>query len=73
MYWSNRSGKNHHALCLSSRINTIDSKLLTAEDPVEYDVEGIIQVPVNESIGLTFSRVLRAFLGKIRIGFLLGK
>ncbi len=43
-------------------INTIDSKLLTAEDPVEYDVEGIIQVPVNESIGLTFSRVLRAFL-----------
>jgi len=44
------------------RINTIDAKLLTAEDPVEYDIDGIIQIPVNESIGLTFPRVLRAFL-----------
>ncbi len=43
-------------------INTIDSKLLTAEDPVEYDIEGIIQIPVNEAIGLTFPRILRAFL-----------
>src|SRR5208337_1831226 len=40
----------------------IDSKLLTAEDPVEYDIEGIMQVPVNEAIGLNFARVLRAFL-----------
>ena len=45
-----------------ARINTIDSKLLTAEEPVEYDLEGIVQVPVNEAIGLTFARVLRAFL-----------
>jgi type IV pilus assembly protein PilB len=44
------------------KINTIDAKLLTAEEPVEYDLEGIIQVPVNEAIGLTFARVLRAFL-----------
>lgn len=44
------------------RINTIDHKLLTAEDPVEYDIDGIIQIPVNEGIGLTFPRVLRAFL-----------
>jgi type IV pilus assembly protein PilB len=44
------------------RINTIDHKLLTAEDPVEYDIDGIIQIPVNEAIGLTFPRVLRAFL-----------
>src|SRR5467141_2123969 len=44
------------------KINTIDSKLLTAEEPVEYDLEGIIQVPVQENIGLTFARVLRAFL-----------
>jgi type IV pilus assembly protein PilB len=36
--------------------------LLTAEEPVEYDLEGIVQVPVNEAIGLTFGRVLRAFL-----------
>src|SRR5438093_5145446 len=44
------------------RINSIDSKLLTAEEPVEYDLEGIVQVPVNEAIGLTFARVLRSFL-----------
>jgi type IV pilus assembly protein PilB len=44
------------------RVNTIDSKLLTAEDPVEYDIEGIMQVAINEAVGLTFSRALRAFL-----------
>ncbi len=44
------------------RINTIDSKLLTAEDPVEYDIDGIIQIPINEAIGLDFPRILRAFL-----------
>jgi type IV pilus assembly protein PilB len=44
------------------RINTIDSKLLTAEDPVEYDIEGIMQVAINESVGLTFSKALRSFL-----------
>ena len=44
------------------RVNTIDSKLLTAEDPVEYDIEGIMQVAINESVGLTFSRALRSFL-----------
>ncbi len=47
--------------CLK-RINTIDSKLLTVEDPVEYDIEGIMQVPVNEGVGMTFPRALRAFL-----------
>jgi len=44
------------------RVNTIDSKLLTAEDPVEYDIEGIMQVAVNDSVGLTFSKALRSFL-----------
>jgi type IV pilus assembly protein PilB len=44
------------------RINTIDSKLLTAEDPVEYDIEGIMQVAINEAVGLTFARCLRHFL-----------
>ena len=56
------AGKTTTLYACLRRINTIDSKLLTAEDPVEYDVEGIIQIPVNEGIGLTFSRVLRAFL-----------
>jgi type IV pilus assembly protein PilB len=44
------------------RVNTIDLKLLTAEDPVEYDIEGIMQVPINEAVGLTFARSLRSFL-----------
>ena len=44
------------------RINTIDSKLLTVEDPVEFDIEGIMQVPVNEAVGMTFAKALRAFL-----------
>ncbi|MEA3186254.1 MAG: type pilus assembly protein PilB [Chthoniobacter sp.] len=56
------SGKTTTLYACLNKINTIDSKLLTAEDPVEYDIEGIIQVPVNEGIGLTFGRVLRAFL-----------
>ncbi|MGB8353138.1 MAG: GspE/PulE family protein [Chthoniobacteraceae bacterium] len=56
------SGKTTTLYACLNKINTIDSKLLTAEDPVEYDIEGIIQVPVNETIGLTFARVLRAFL-----------
>ena len=56
------SGKTTTLYACLNKINTIDSKLLTAEDPVEYDIEGIVQVPVNEPIGLTFARVLRAFL-----------
>ena len=44
------------------RVNTIDSKLLTAEDPVEYDMEGIMQVAINDSVGMTFSKSLRSFL-----------
>ncbi|HZR79229.1 MAG TPA: GspE/PulE family protein [Chthoniobacterales bacterium] len=56
------SGKTTTLYSCLRKINTIDSKLLTAEEPVEYDLEGIIQVPVNENIGLSFARVLRAFL-----------
>jgi type IV pilus assembly protein PilB len=56
------SGKTTTLYSCLRKINTIDSKLLTAEEPVEYDLEGIVQVPVNEGIGLTFARILRAFL-----------
>jgi len=56
------SGKTTTLYSCLHKINTIDSKLLTAEEPVEYDLEGIVQVPVNEAIGLTFARALRAFL-----------
>ena len=44
------------------RVNTIDSKLLTAEDPVEFDIEGIMQVAVNEGVGMTFGKALKSFL-----------
>ncbi len=56
------SGKTTTLYACLNKINTIDTKVLTAEDPVEYDIEGIVQVPVHEAIGLTFGRVLRAFL-----------
>jgi len=56
------AGKTTTLYAALRRINTIDAKLLTAEDPVEYDIDGIIQIPVNEAIGLDFPRVLRAFL-----------
>ncbi len=43
-------------------VNTVDLKILTAEDPVEYEIEGIMQVPVNPLVGLTFAAALRSFL-----------
>ncbi|MBM3891232.1 MAG: pilus assembly protein PilB, partial [Verrucomicrobia bacterium] len=56
------SGKTTTLYACLNRINTIDSKLLTAEDPVEYEIEGIMQVPINHAVGLTFARALRSFL-----------
>src|ERR1051326_812940 len=56
------SGKTTTLYSCLRKLNTIDAKLLTAEEPVEYDLDGIVQVPVNEGIGLSFARVLRAFL-----------
>lgn len=56
------AGKTTTLYAALRRINTIESKLLTAEDPVEYDIDGIIQIPINEAIGLDFPRILRAFL-----------
>ena len=56
------SGKTTTLYSCLRRINTVDMKLLTAEDPVEYDIEGIMQVPINDAIGLTFARALRSFL-----------
>ena len=56
------SGKTTTLYACLNKINSIDSKVLTCEDPVEYDIEGIIQVPIQDNIGLSFARVLRAFL-----------
>ncbi len=56
------SGKTTTLYSCLREVNTIDSKLLTAEDPVEFDIEGIMQVAVNEAVGLTFGKALRSFL-----------
>src|ERR1035437_7493792 len=56
------SGKTTTLYSCMRRVNTIDSKLLTAEDPVEYDIEGIMQVAINEAVGMTFGKALRSFL-----------
>lgn len=56
------SGKTTTLYAALQKINRIGSKLLTAEDPVEYDVGGLVQVPVNSGIGLTFASLLRSFL-----------
>jgi len=56
------SGKSTSLYAAIKAINTPDKNILTIEDPVEYEAEGVNQVQVNEEIGLTFSRALRAFL-----------
>ncbi len=56
------SGKTTTLYSCLRKVNAIDTKLLTVEDPVEFDIEGIMQVPVNEAAGMTFSKALRSFL-----------
>lgn len=56
------SGKTTTLYSCLRKVNAIDTKLLTAEDPVEYDIEGIMQVAVNEAVGMTFMKALRSFL-----------
>ena len=56
------SGKTTTLYSCLRKVNTIDAKLLTAEDPVEYDIEGIMQVAINDAVGMTFGKALRAFL-----------
>jgi type IV pilus assembly protein PilB len=56
------SGKTTTLYSCLRKVNTPDSKLLTAEDPVEFDIEGIMQVAINEAVGMTFGKALRSFL-----------
>jgi type IV pilus assembly protein PilB len=56
------SGKTTTLYSALRRVNSIELKLLTAEDPVEYEIEGIVQVPINPVINVTFARCLRHFL-----------
>jgi type IV pilus assembly protein PilB len=56
------SGKTTTLYSCLTALNAIDAKLLTVEDPVEYEIDGVMQVPVNLGAGLTFARALRTFL-----------
>lgn len=66
------SGKTTTLYSALREVNQVDTKILTAEDPVEYEVDGIMQVAVNHQVGLDFSKALRSFLrqdpDKIMIG-----
>ncbi|MBX3449129.1 MAG: Flp pilus assembly complex ATPase component TadA [Planctomycetaceae bacterium] len=56
------SGKTTTLYSALNELNDIETKIITSEDPVEYDIDGIIQVPINHDIGVTFATVLRAIL-----------
>jgi len=56
------SGKTTTLYAALAHLNQVETKILTAEDPVEYDIDGLCQVQVNEDYGLTFARALRSFL-----------
>lgn len=66
------SGKTTTLYSALREINKIETKILTAEDPVEYEIDGIMQVAVNHQVGLSFARALRSFLrqdpDKIMVG-----
>ena len=56
------SGKTTTLYSALNEINTVDRKIITAEDPVEYDLHGIIQVPINPEVELTYANALRSML-----------
>jgi type IV pilus assembly protein PilB len=56
------SGKTTTLYAMLNETNREDVKIITVEDPVEYDLEGIVQIPVAEEIGVTYARVLRTIL-----------
>ena len=56
------SGKTTTLYSALSELNHIEDKLITTEDPVEYDIDGIVQIPIDHDIGVTFAACLRAIL-----------
>lgn len=56
------SGKTTTLYSALSELNSIEDKLITTEDPVEYDIDGIVQIPIDHDIGVTFASCLRAIL-----------
>ncbi len=56
------SGKTTTLYAALNELNTSTEKILTVEDPVEYDIDGLVQVQVKTEVGLTFAKALRSFL-----------
>lgn len=56
------SGKTTTLYSALNELNDVETKIITTEDPIEYEIEGLLQVPVNHDIGVTFATVLRAIL-----------
>jgi len=56
------SGKTTTLYSALSELNQIEDKIITTEDPVEYDIDGIVQIPIDHDIGVTFAACLRAIL-----------
>jgi type IV pilus assembly protein PilB len=56
------SGKTTTLYSALSELNNIEDKLITTEDPVEYDIDGIVQIPIDADIGVTFAACLRSIL-----------
>jgi type IV pilus assembly protein PilB len=56
------SGKTTTLYATLNELNTVADKIITTEEPVEYDIDGLIQVPINPDIGVTFAACLRAIL-----------
>ncbi len=56
------SGKTTTLYATLNELNTVADKIITTEEPVEYDIDGLIQVPINSEIGVTFAACLRAIL-----------
>lgn len=56
------SGKTTTLYGALNELNTIEDKIITTEDPVEYDIDGIVQIPIDPSIGNTFAQCLRSIL-----------
>jgi type IV pilus assembly protein PilB len=56
------SGKTTTLYSALNELNQIEDKLITTEDPVEYDMDGIIQIPIDDDIDVTFAKCLRAIL-----------
>ena len=56
------SGKTTTLYSALSELNSMEDKLITAEDPVEYDIDGIVQCPIDSELGVTFAAILRAML-----------